>query len=451
MLKKILYSAISGACLMGMVATANADVYNVNIYGASAQYKFWTSAAPDFLLSRGCAEADIRAAKGEVDDKDHGIAWCAGTVGVGGVTGAGMDVDGDGTAGDDVFIRYSANASYDGVNSVQNIGDTMPGPDQAAGCGNGERLMADETAPTWVLYNAAGDYDSSAINATACKDVNVGASDVAAETFNQESHGYTYGHIDYALATDSDPSNDPTYEDRYINGYTIDASAFRNYRPLVVPFAFFANESVPFDCVTRLMVTAIYSGQITNWGQFDPTGTIDQEIVVCLRHAGSGTHATLDAAIMRGDATLLKTQVDPSNINYSIFHTTPLVWFNAGSSDIMTCVDQNDGAIGYADADKNASDKFTNVKRMAYGYCCGDITAPAIYKDVYTNGKNEFWSNQWLYVSEAESTELLDLIDLLDAFAADPANLPSSRADYWAAENEMDVIKTTDFAWPSFK
>jgi hypothetical protein len=39
----------------------------------------------------------------------------------------------------------------------------------------------------------------------------------------------------------------------------------------------------------------------------------------------------------------------------------------------------------------------------------------------------------------------------LATFAADPTNLPSSKAPYWATQSEMNVEKANDFAMPQFK
>jgi hypothetical protein len=39
----------------------------------------------------------------------------------------------------------------------------------------------------------------------------------------------------------------------------------------------------------------------------------------------------------------------------------------------------------------------------------------------------------------------------LNAFAEDPANLPTSKAAFWATQSEMNVEKANDFAMPQFK
>jgi hypothetical protein len=429
MLKKLVKTAIFGCTIIGLAASANAADININIYGASAQFKFWSAAAGDFLEDQGCAPADVYSAS---DDDKHGITMCAGT------EEGGSGINGD---NNNYYIRYSSKASYDGIRSVQGIdveGLSTGCPDE------GYRQMADETAVTWT---AGGGADTGLDPATdlTCKDVTIGASDVAAETFGQSSSGALKGPN----------GGDPT--DRDIYNLTVDAGNYNSFRPIVVPFAFFRNANagtpVPFDNMSRLMATAIFSGQASDWNQFDPT-LASLPIVVCLRHAGSGTHATLDAAVLRGDYPLLTQEITG-------IPGLPTVYFNDGSSDEMRCVGGGTisgydgiGAVGYADADKVIMDGGTGEYHDPTKY--GDIKlmtwmGEEAVKENIINGKYDFWSAQWLYASKSEDTAVLDMIDDLVAFASDPANLPSSKADYWSAQDEMMVEKVTDFTYPKFK
>ena len=422
MIKKLVTSAIAGTCLMVMAGSASAAQYNVNIYGASAQYTYWTTAAPAFLRARGCAAADIRSAAQKVGGREQGIAWCAGTAGVGGVTGKGFNNDGH-----DYFIRYSANASYDGIMAVQNNATYMPQADKDAGCAAGSRLMANENNIGWVAY--PGDPKTGTVNAVSCRNVVVGASDVAAKSFSQYSKGYLTGHREYGVPGATEVVRD-------IKNITINATNYGNYRPLVVPFAFFANNTVPYTNVTRLMVTSIFSGQVANWQDFSASNP-DLPVVACLRHAGSGTHATLAKAIMRNDFPLVREQVTPAQT----FGMMPVVWFNSGTSEEMNCINENEGAIGYADADRSVG---ANTKRL---YWMG--ASPA--KANITGGIYDFWSNQWLYYSKSESTQIKSLISALNSFAGNAANMPASLGAYWAAESEMKVGKENDSTYPSFQ
>lgn len=440
MIKKMVKTAIIGGALLGMTAGANAETIDINIYGASAQYKFWTAAAADFLADQGCA-GTVYTAK-DADDK-HGIARC------------------DDLNGDTVYIRYSSKASYDGIRSVQGLD-----PDGESGdCADNEREMADETNTSW---------STGVVNGLSCEDVTIGASDVAAETFGQESHGLIYGPKDSSSNVD---------EDREIYDITMD-SDYEIYRPIVVPFAFFRNANsttpVPFDNMSRLMATAIFSGQVTDWNQFRPDldedGTVEEtdtlDMVVCLRHAGSGTHATLDAAVMRGDYSLLTTEALPGSA-LVIAEVLPVTYFNDGSSDMMRCVGGGGsksgyedydgiGAVGYADADKV---KMSDGTAAAPNNIEGEYHDTDSYGDVklmtwqgeeakkvnIVNGTYDFWSAQWLYVSPDESEDVADLVDALATYAEDADNLPSGKADYWASQDEMNVEKVSDFSYPGFK
>ena len=99
-MEKVLKSAVIGASMMAMVGTAQAAEYNLNIYGASAQHKFWLNLAPDFLVDANggqCASVDQ-----DSFDTKHGIA-------------RGNNCLGDGST---IYIRYSSRASYDGINAV---------------------------------------------------------------------------------------------------------------------------------------------------------------------------------------------------------------------------------------------------------------------------------------------------------------------------------------------
>ncbi|MGD9159973.1 MAG: hypothetical protein PVG39_16280, partial [Desulfobacteraceae bacterium] len=109
------------------------------------------------------------------------------------------------------------------------------------------------------------------------------------------------------------------------------------------------------------------------------------------------------------------------------------------------------GAIGYADTDKvimdagtgeyhNNVDGYGDVKLMTYMGQEGKA-------EEIINGKYEFWSAQWLFTDGDEGA----LIDDLNAFASDSANLPGSKADYWAAQDDMKVEKDTDFSTQKVK
>ncbi|MCM2286026.1 MAG: substrate-binding domain-containing protein [Desulfobacula sp.] len=422
MFKKLLKGMVIGGAALTIAASAQAGTINVNLYGASAQYEFWTAAAPEFLISQGCDSADVASAKNTAQKATHkrdaGIAVCFGGDPIQGRTGGGIN-------GDTVAIRYTSEASYDGVRAV------MADPNYTTECGDGAlRKQADAATATFPAYPAVG----SSITTLTCQDVHIGASDVAATTFGQYSEGQKLGNNGGGYITQSVYFPDDL-QDPEANDYQVD-------RPIVVPFGFFAHTSVPFNNMSRLMATSIFSGQVTNWNEFDPS-LASLPMVVCLRHAGSGTAATLDAAVMRGDASLLQVEALPGSfpVNLGI---VPVTYFNNGSSDEVKCVGQLPGAVGYADADKCATGGcLATVKTMTY-------QGVAASSNAIKNGQYDFWSAQWLYSNEpAGATD--DMIDNLVAYASDDANMPVSKAGYWASQDAMKWGKASDFVYPSQK
>jgi hypothetical protein len=420
MFKKILKGIVIGGAALTIAASAQAGTINVNLYGASAQFEFWTATAPDFLISQGCGTADVGSAKAKLAGRDVGIAVCRGVDAIQGVTGNGI-----GTAKDTVVIRYTSEASYDGVRAV------TEDPNYTTECGDGAlRKQANAETSTFPAHPGVGVVGGALI----CQDVHIGASDVAATTFGQYSEGNKLGHVpsDYIYQSIFFPADlqDPGPEGL---NYQVD-------RPIVVPFGFFAHTSVPFDNMSRLMATSIYSGQVMNWNEFNPAaGSLP--LVACLRHAGSGTAATLDAAVMRGDANLLQVEALPGSELVTL-EIQPVTYFNNGSSDEMKCVGENAGAVGYADADKcvKAGSCLSTVKTMTYQGVAPSSTA-------IKNGQYDFWAAQWLYSNEpAGATD--DMIDALVAFASIDANLPASKKPYWAAQTAMKWAKDNDFLYP---
>jgi ABC-type phosphate transport system substrate-binding protein len=383
MIKKLLKATVVGASMFAMVGAASAATQNINIYGASAQYNFWNDAADNFLLQKGCTS--IQKAAGSGTTKNHGITR--------------------GTCGSDTwYIRYSAKASYDGIRAMKCMD-----PDGTSGCTNPcERKLADETTTNW---------STGVVTSLACKDVNIGASDVEAGAIaGMESHGQLKGHMGGGDV------------DRVMDASTIYDTGLKNYRPIVVPFAFFKNISVPYSNLSKMMAVHIFSGQIWDWSDFDDT-VASQAVTVCLRHAGSGTHATLNAVVMAKSAPLLIEEDSAGN-------SGAVVWFNDSSSDMVKCVEDLAGSVGYADADQTFN--AAKATRMTYE----GVTAE---KKNIVNGQYPFWSAQWLYVDAIVPGSP---IHQLATWAANPANMPSTRQAFWAAKDEMLVDKANSFSFP---
>jgi hypothetical protein len=396
---------LSAALVLLLGTVASAAVIDINLYGASAQYLFWNDTADEFLEDQGCTASTVEQA--EDSSGKHGIT--KGTCGA-----------------DTVYVRYSSKASYDGIYSCK--GELPPGGHPNPACASAPygpryREMADETSVTWAGPDAMG-----TVGSLDCKKVGIGASDVNGQTFGQTSNGNEDGHRGGAVISRNIPA--------------IDTTGMNDYRPVVVPFGFFKNNAATgVTNLTRLQALMIYSGKAWYWDDFGPTYP-NKTMVACLRHAGSGTHATLAAAVMRGDWPLVSYEKTSNNY----------IWFNDGSSDMMKCVDQNGGqstsgyaAIGYADSDYLDARPGVYVNASAVDY-----NGVSAVKDNIVNGVYSFWSAQWLFECADGDATLETWIDDLATFASDATNLPASKANYWATQSEMNVTKANDFAMPSF-
>ncbi len=423
-MKKSIKTLAVAASVFAMAGTAHAANVDINIYGASAQYLFWNDTADNFLASKGCSNIT----QAQDSTKKHGIT--SGTA----CTGFG---------GNNVTIRYSSKASFEAVRSTK--GTTNPD-----GCPTAfERKMASSvTAP----------------NTLVCVPVTLGASDVAGESFVQESHGQKFG-----------PLGGGPY-DVVLSGE--DASGLASYNPLIVPFGFFVNQAVKADqcsanaaanageycasdadcggtagaCVnstikniTRLQAVNIFAGYASDWSDFGAYFDA-QPIVACLRHAGSGTHATIDYAVVRGNGW---------GNELAKYEETNRIWFNEGSTDLIKCVNGNTtsatngsliGAIGYADSDQAVGVAGTsqNVVPVKYNGAFGT-------RYNVRNGNYDFWSTQWVYENTGRTSSLQrPVVDGLMAFASDPANIPSTKAKFWATKDEAKFAKDNDQSYPYF-
>ncbi len=106
----------------------------------------------------------------------------------------------------------------------------------------------------------------------------------------------------------------------------------------------------PLTTCPERWLFSLFNGTVVDWNEFDPT-LASQKVVLCLRHAGSGTAATLNAAVFRNDSAVVKTQVGITSFPY-IMGFSPAIYFNSGSSALMKCVSKLEGAVGYADTNK---------------------------------------------------------------------------------------------------
>lgn len=491
--KAVLATSVLGVAA-AMAAPASAGTREINIYGASAQFIFWNANNATFLHTVGGCGGDcsgLPCTELSPDGK-QGITYGKACANFG---------------GDDVIIRYASKASYDGILAVSGQASPLGVPCDLDGngtisCVNNEdtdcfgRMMANESATTFD-----GNSTTRGVGGTRCVRVNVGASDVSGDSFVQETHGELKGYFNGG------------WVDRVFN--SINTTGLEHYNPIIVPFGFFAHNSVtvtkcmapdadqsaahkaisaegnfcydpdndgrsadcigyykcvsgtcsggvnsgnactkakdcpdvtladtsckemPLDNVSRPMAVAIFSDQAYYWTDFGAWFN-SNPISANLRHAGSGTHATIDWAVMnhgKWGYSLAKNEVDAYDTSD---HS---VYFNDGSGDMMKSLNSLTGAIGYADADQLAgTSNYPNVHAMKY-----QGVEPR--RTTIRNGLYDFWSSQWMYYKSTVDPGTKEVIDALNDYAQNAGNLTS---EYWATKSEMVYMKGDDTKYPGY-
>ncbi|HUJ16788.1 MAG TPA: substrate-binding domain-containing protein [Nitrospirota bacterium] len=388
-IRNIISSVVAGASLLTMVGTASAAITgDINIYGASAQFNFWKAQAVNYMGAQGCTS--IQSSKTTDGKNAISRATC------GGVTR---------------YFRTSSKASYDGPLAIQ--GNTT-NPNRTTLCGDAhQRMMMDEAQVTsWGTGTNATTMPNTALK---CVTVNGGASDVQVTSFQQESHGMLLG---------PSTSSSNVFTDRNFKGTgAVAATGLTDCRDLVVPFSFYINNGVTMNNganqvtnLTTAQARLIFSGQIADWSDL---GFDAKPMYACWRHAGSGTAATIDLAVMR--PAVLQTQEDTGN-GYSFY-------FNDGSADEMACINGDSGGVGYADADQSLS-SYPNVHQATY-----NGVAPS--KATITAGLYDFYSVQNLYTATPVPSDMATLC----TFMKNPANNTNA---FYATSCEMKYVRGGD-------
>jgi len=468
MKKQKLAVLLAGAAILATAGIASADG-TINMYGSSAQAKFWNGQAGAWLSSMGCT--------GITTSSSYAISETSSASNAGNtnyqVYGSGCtNADATALAGSGkLIVNYTANDSVTGIQSVSGTGGD---PDS---CGSAfQRLM----------------YGTS--SSSVCQTVHVGVSDVKASSITQASKGHKLG-----------PFGGTVLNRNFVGG--VPATGLTAVNPggngtLVTPFGFFVNGTAGVSSVTATQCTAglvgsycaapsdpnfpgdailstdnatanqksanaqcdtsnnkgdgvcgataapvtnishlqavlLFSGQIQDWSNFGSSFTA-QPVALCLRHAGSGTHATLDLAVMRSGGTGWGANL----VNAEAATGSPVVWFNFSSSDEYACINSIPGAIGYADADALPQSSYPNIARLAYNGVYPTRTA-------IRNGLYDFYATAWFYTLPANGALVNNLVTDMITWAQDPNNIWSSKANYWNTVQEMQFWKTTDQAFPS--
>ena len=421
-IKKVLTNLIAGAAMLAIGGTASAATYDINIYGASAQFTFWNTVASDWIKTQsGCSDATPTLATFDGNNKIT-YATCPG--------------------GDTYNVRVSSKASFDGILALKGDDSQATAGPTAEKCSSGD--AGDPGAGTRAYYRKMVDEANctgTACTALKCVRVGVGASDVAGASFKQSSSGKQHG------------TSGDTYISRSFNG--ISTTGIAAAKPFIVPFAFYVNTSNSTlntalnNNITRMMAVLLFSGQIDDWSELGSSFP-SLHTTVCLRHAGSGTHSTLDFAVMEGNgwgAGLVTTQNTSFNASPlpAYDSSMPDLYFNDTTGDELACINSHAGAIGYADADKaNFTTKlvggsYPNVKQLAYQ---GEYASA----DAISGGRYDFWTNEWAYKSGALDTNTLAKVNSLLSYVG--GHIPSAELNFWVDQSTQTFEKATDQAYP---
>jgi hypothetical protein len=445
MLKKVLKGMVIGAGVMVLAATAAPAVQanqETNMYGASAEFKVFVDIADDMCRSKGYTQnvQQYVDASGK-----YGITECTNP-----------------TTSDKWTIRYTAKASYDGIYSC--YGETnVPGGQPS--CKTGDTTPAGTKGPRYraMLQSiATGD-------TLHCYEVNIGASDVGGAEFGQSSSGKLCGPFP-CKAGDTCPTisrSVPAVTHQFVEDTNGIPAVGEHLLGASVPFGFFVNDAALPDIqnITRPMAGIIFSGNVTNWADFDnygdptPPGTCTSDacdnlpypnkfVIASLRHAGSGTLATFVHTVMmtpRGGYTLAATEADP------------VLWFNDGSSDMMNTIRYNAGmptsdfgAIGIADCDQcgdsglcaPANPPATKTLCPNHSMGAATVTDTGARLISYNgaqcaawniqNGVYQYWSPQNIYYCSGGSLTA-------NMISYSLGSIPASKACFWVPAKDSTV------------
>ena len=155
---------------------------------------------------------------------------------------------------------------------------------------------------------------------------------------------------------------------------------------------------MPLQNVTQAMVRQIFTATnaVRNWADFGPEYQCQggsSPVQLCMRHAGSGTHATFDRAVMQPIG--MQASSVPVGTNQK--------WHFTSSSDLTKCVTDLPGSIGYVDADKLLT--FSGVGAVNGAHMVKYNGAAATRRNI-ANGIYEFWAAQHVYYNPADFSDV---------------------------------------------
>lgn len=431
-MKKVINAAMLSALIAGSVSVApsvaQAEDYTINMLGASAQYNYWVALADDYLETRNCT-AKLQS---KADSKN--VAF----------KGTGCDdfVGGTGT----IILTYSSSASLEGLKAVKGevaIDGTHCSSDSDK---LGWRNVADGAACT--SWGVAGTSNFGSCT-KACQKIHAGTSDVEGSSFGQTTYGHLYGHKGTGSATDAYPTSAISFD-----------ATFTRYQPTIVPFSFYVNNNIGgknaagvINNLTRTQAINLFAGNVSSWNQLSGFADFEYEVALCLRHAGSGTHATLDKAIFRGDANIINAE-KTDEAPYAYFYKSSSETNTSGTiAGVKECIIDNAGitdsdvaAIGYMDADVNNTDDFHRMTYQGASAVDKDLKFGGVKRNDNINlGSYDFWSAQQVYIAPGYNN--LFVQDLM-TFASTHIPTDEKFQGVWSSQSALKVTKEHDINVP---
>lgn len=378
--KKILVTVIAALSVLSFAGMALAmPTSDINVWGASAQFNFWKAEAVNFLTSQGCT---INGSQETTNLKNYIVNATCG--------------------GNSINFRVGSKASYDGILAIQG-NSTNPNAYLCSGGTAFQRSMLNSIADNVTL---------------SCQTVTIAAADVVAGDFKQISTGQDLGPYQGGAITRNFVLNPVT---------TTGVTDF--CRPMAIPFSFFVNNSVklsngsnPTDISLVVAKIIFGSGLIYDWSDLVSYSALP--INVCYRHAGSGTHATLNSLFPTLQTALTSGTSTSCPVASTTCYTGTNYFFNDGSADMMNCVNgsstlvQNgyswsgSGAIGYADSDQDLTDYPSTLALTLNGVAASRANL--------INWSYPFTTIQNMYITNANVGN--STLTALCTFASDPAN-----------------------------
>ena len=215
------------------------------------------------------------------------------------------------------------------------------------------------------------------------------------------------------------------------------------------------------DNLSRLQAVALYSGGIANWSDFGASYAEESwPVTLCLRHAGSGTSATLDWAVMEGNGwgtALWRAKIVRLPV------PAPYIYFNDGTWNMKNCLSwangdsangtgagydalagsEHGGGVGYMDSDNVDTTDYVQIKLDGVR-----ASRMAMHDGIY-----EYWTINRMYVPSGLTQAIVDFYAQMLAAINNPANITNAnvggaRGNYYGASVELNFPKGTSSAFP---